>query len=147
MELSPEALNALLSELKTIRLLLLVIVGLGLFLVIPLFAISRSISHAGELVKQQNDTNATQAELENLLASGQAIAAKFAAIEWLARQPNQAQGHWLLAKAHYQLGELVEAKKVFQALVKIAPDWEFSVNPWLERIESEIQASGPRVVK
>ena len=49
---------------------------------------------------------------------------------------------WSLAKPHYQLGELVEAKKVFDSLLKIAPDWEFSIKPRLKRIEQEIQAPG-----
>jgi len=146
-DLNAESLNAILTELRAIKWLLIAIAGVGLFLVVPLFVFFRSLSSAREQIQLQNETNATQAEIENLLASGQATAAKFASVEWLARKPHHPQAHWLLAKAHYGLGELVEAKRVFQALVKIAPDWEFSINPWLERIESEIQASGPRVVK
>jgi cytochrome c-type biogenesis protein CcmH/NrfG len=147
MDISPESANAVLSELRTIRWLLIIIAAVGLLLVGALFAISRAIGSASKVVQKKNEQDVLQTELEQLLSSGQAREAKFGAIEWIARQPRHAQGHWVLAKAHYELGELIEAKKVFQTLLKISPDWEFSINPWLARIEEEIQASGPRVVK
>lgn len=149
MDLDPSLilLRDVITELRTIRFVLLVIAGLMIFLVIPWIVISRQISKAGSFVANQTDVNENQAEIEALLASGQATAAKFAAIDWLARKPKQPQGLWLLGKAQYALGELVAAKGTFQNLLKIAPDWEYSITPWLDRIEGEIQAAGPKVVR
>jgi uncharacterized membrane protein YcjF (UPF0283 family) len=85
-------------------------------------------------------------ELEDLLASGQSKAAKFAATEWITLEPRRPEAHWALAKAHYQLGELAEAKQVLNGLMKIAPEEDYRVDAWLELVETEFSERRPKPV-
>jgi hypothetical protein len=147
MDTNPEIVAAILFELRTIRWLLVGLAGLGVLMLLFVIGFTRAISAASKVAQIQQEAVTKQTEIENLLSSGQPLAAKFAAIEWLAHQPKNPQAHWLLAKAHHDLGEIVEAKKVFVALTAIASDWEFLIRPWLDRIDGEIDSSGPRIVK
>jgi predicted Zn-dependent protease len=87
-----------------------------------------------------------ETELDDLLASGQSKAAKFSAIEWIALEPRRPEAHWALAKAHYQLGELAEAKQVLNELLKIAPEEDYRVDAWLELLETEFSERRPKPV-
>ncbi len=87
-----------------------------------------------------------ETELADLLASGQSKAAKFNAKEWIALEPRRPEAHWALAKAHYQLGELAEAKQVLNELLKIAPEEDYRVDAWLELLETEFSERRPKPV-
>jgi tetratricopeptide (TPR) repeat protein len=87
-----------------------------------------------------------QTELDDLLASGQSKAAKFSAKEWIALEPRRPEAHWALAKAHYQLGELAEAKQVLNELLKIAPEEDYRIDAWLELLETEFSERRPKPV-
>ena len=146
METSPELVSTVLWELRFIRWLLFLLVLVALGFLIGWITFIRAAGGLGEIVQKQHKEKEIENELESLLSQGSAQAAKFAATEWLARRPKHPHCHWYLAKAHFQLGGFVEAKRVFQTLMKISPDWENAVTPWLERVDQEIQA-GPRIVK
>lgn len=55
--------------------------------------------------------------------------------------------HWLLAKAYYANGELVETKKTLLSLLQIAPNFQTMITPWLDRIEKELKVSSPHEIK
>lgn len=93
-----------------------------------------------------NSAQSKQAELDELLASGQSKAAKFTAMEWISAQPGRPEAHWALAKAHYQLGELSEAKQVLKSLLKIAPEEHYRVDDWLDLLENEFAERRPKPV-
>ena len=146
MEASPDLANTVLWELRLIRWLLIFLVLIAAGFLLGWIIFIRAAGGLGEIVQKQHQEKELENELESLLSQGSAQAAKFAATEWLSRRPKHPHGHWYLAKAHFQLGEFVEAKRAFQTLMKISPDWENAVTPWLERVDREIQA-GPRIVK
>lgn len=146
METSPELISTFLWELRLIRWLLILLLLTALGFLIGWIVFIRAAGGLGEIVQKQYREKEIENELETLLSQGSAREAKFAAVEWLSRRPKHPHCHWYLAKAHFQLGEFVEAKRVFQTLMKISPDWETAVTPWLERVDQEIQ-SGPRIVK
>ncbi len=146
METPPELMSTVIWELRVIRWLLIFLFLVAIGFLIGWITFIRAAGGLGEIVKKQHQEKELENELETLLSQGSSREAKFAAIEWLARRPKHPNCHPYLAKAHFQLGEFVEAKRVFQTLMKIAPDWENAVTPWLERVDREIQ-SGPRIVK
>ena len=85
-------------------------------------------------------------ELEELLGSGQSTAAKFTAMEWAAKEPRRPEAHWALARAHYQLGELSEAKQVLKGLLKVSPEEHYRVEAWLNLVDSEFAEKRPKPV-
>jgi len=142
MELNTSILNSILTELSFIKwpLVPIGIFGFLLLLLFPSFFLrAKKNNHI-------NNVNNRKSEIENLLYSGKAMEAKSCALKWLALQPRNPHALWLLAQAHYDLGELVETKKILLTL----PLHQFSysmVMEWLERLESEIKQSGPQEVK
>lgn len=146
MDLSPELVGTVIWELRFIRWLLILLLLVVILFLIGFVAYNRAAGGLAEILRKQYQDKKIENELETLLSQGSAREAKFAAIEWIARQPKQPHCHWYLAKAHYQLGEFVEARRVFQTLMRIAPDWENAVGPWLDRVDKELQ-SGPKIVK
>lgn len=55
--------------------------------------------------------------------------------------------HWFIARAHHQLGELVEAKAAFQETIRVSPNWTEAVAPWLQELDEAIKAKGPKLVE
>ncbi len=132
-----ESVEPLLRELTAIKWLLVfmvlgvaAIVGIFFFLALNIISVMRDNRRDNAIQSKHN-------ELEDLLASGQNMAAKFSAIEWVGAQPRRPEAHWALAKAHYQLGELSEAKQILKGLLKFAPDEHYRIDAWLDLIEEE----------
>ncbi|KRG58557.1 MULTISPECIES: tetratricopeptide repeat protein [Stenotrophomonas] len=142
-----ESVEPLLRELTAIKWLLafialgvVAVVGIFFFLVANIISVMRDN-------RRENASQSKHNELEDLLASGQSTAAKFTAMEWVGAQPRRPAAHWALAKAHYQLGELSEAKQVLKGLLKVAPEEHYRVNAWLDFIETEFSQSRPKPVE
>jgi cytochrome c-type biogenesis protein CcmH/NrfG len=144
MSISTESINSVIEELQTIKWLLVMLVAISTYFTFLFFGVLKKLGEPTSLVGRQLYTKKRQAELEDLLAKGDAVAVKFSALEWIANQPGEPYAHWFLAKAYYQLGAMLEAKKSFTHLLAMSPDWETTITPWLERIDSEIS---PKVVK
>src|SRR5690554_2231310 len=146
MESSVESLAPLLSQLTAIKwalvfIALCVLAMLAIFLVIAV-----NLLDAVKEGRSSNRSSNKRSELDELLASGQGKAAKFTALEWVSSQPLSPDAHWALAKAHYQLGELSEAKKVLTGLLKFAPEEHYRVDSWLELLDTEFSERRPRPV-
>jgi hypothetical protein len=144
MSFTPESINSVISELQSIKWLLVMLVAISLYFTFLFFSVLKTLKGPNGLVGRRLYSKERQSELEELLAKGNALAVKFSAIEWIASQPGEPYAHWFLAKAYYQLGAMIEAKKSFTHLLAMSPDWESAITPWLERIDSEIS---PKVVK
>ena len=96
--------------------------------------------------QRSNGSSSKQTELEDMLASGQNTAAKFMAMEWIKSEPRRPEAHWALAKAHYQLGELSEAKQVLKGLLKMAPEEHYRVDAWIALLDNEFAMQRPKSV-
>ncbi len=141
-----ESIQLLQNDLATIRWLLVALLIVALVFVI-LFAISAFVFITGinkSLSDRKNDF--ARSELDDLLATGKAREVKYTALEWLVREPRRTDAFWALAKAHHQLGELTDAKRVLQELLKISPDQEYQVHSWLALIEQDFIGKKPKAV-
>lgn len=139
-------LAALLSELKTIRLMLFFILLGMAFIVVLFYSFIRSLNRTISVIETQSNEKMLHQELEGLLTRGLAQDAFFIASENARKRPQDPYILWYLGQAHYQLKRYVEAKRSFKAVIEIAPNWEATVQPWLEKIDAEIADAGPRVV-
>ncbi|HLU91356.1 MAG TPA: tetratricopeptide repeat protein [Pedomonas sp.] len=139
-----ESLTPLLSQLTAIKWLLVLIALCVLGMLIIFFVIAVNLLDAVKEGRGNNRSSNKRSELEELLASGQSKAAKFTALEWVASQPRSPDAHWALAKAHYQLGELSEAKTVLTGLLKFAPEEHYRVDSWLELLATEFSERRPK---
>ena len=141
-----EPLTPLLSELTAIKWLLVFIALCAFGVLVIFFVLVINMLDAIKEGRSNNRTQSKSSELDELLASGQSKAAKFTAMEWVAAQPLKPEAHWALAKAHYQLGELSEAKQVLKGLLKFAPEEHYRVDAWLELLETEFSERRPKPV-
>lgn len=111
MSISPESINGVIEELQTIKWLLVILVSISIYFTFLFFSVLKKFGEPSSLVGRQLYTKKRQAELEDLLAKGNAIAVKFSALEWVANQPGEPYAHWFLAKSYFQLDAMIEAKK------------------------------------
>jgi hypothetical protein len=85
-------------------------------------------------------------DIEDLLSSGNTEAARADASIWRRQQPRNATAYQLLAKAHFQLKEYVECKRVLDGLLDFAPELDLFSRPYLAMIEKELKGNRPRIV-
>ena len=116
-------------------------------LVVVLGSVMKHITLMSKQGKSATAVHFKSAEIEDLLAKGMTTAARNAAIEWRFSRPRSTSANMLLAKAHFQLGELVEAKIVLEELVEFSPDQEFAARSFLHRIAQSLRKQLPRVVE
>lgn len=142
-----ESIQLLQNDLTTIRWLLVGLLVVALVFVV-LFAVTASI-FISVIKRNMRDrhNDFTRSELDDLLATGKAREVKYTALDWLVREPKRADAFWALAKAHHQLGELTDAKRVLQELLKISPDQEYQVSSWLALIEQDFMGKKPKAVE
>ena len=146
MESSVESLTPLLDQLAAIKWLLVFISLCVLGVLVIFFVIVVNLLEVVKESRSNNRSSNKRAELDELLASGQSMAAKFTAMDWVKTQPLSPDAHWALAKSHYQLDELSEAKQVLKGLLKFAPEEHYRVDSWLEMLESEFSERRPKPV-
>lgn len=141
-----ESIDPLLSQLTTIKWLLAVIAACAFGIVAIFFILAANMISVTRENRLGNQSQSKNAELEDMLAAGESKTAKLTAIDWLSTQPRRPEAHWALAKAHYQLGELSEAKQVLRGLLKVAPEEHYRVDAWLELLETEFSENRPKPV-
>lgn len=135
------------TELQYIKWLLAALLAIALYCLFIFIRTADKLADKKSVLNQQAEKERLKQDLDNLLYQGMADSAKTSAYDWVSREPNEPYAHWFLAKSHYQLGDLVESKKVFSRIIIIEPGWERVVRPWIEKIDEEISNSGPTIVK
>lgn len=141
-----ESTDAILNQLAIIKWLLAgialcAVLGVALFLVLVVNAVD-----VMKINKRNGSAHFKQYELDELLATGRSKAAKYTAQEWISAEPRRVEAHWALAKAHYQLGELSEAKQVLKGLLMVSPEEHYRVDAWLELLEREFSNNRPKPI-
>jgi len=142
--MTTELTQDILSELHVIKWLLIIVAIVALYFTFLFFSAMKRLESGKGVFGKQIHNKKRENELQEMLAKGDAIGAKFTALEWTNSRPNEAWAHWYLAKAYDQLGEYVETKKVLTHLRKISPNWNNSIEPWLESVEEHLT---PKSVK
>lgn len=123
------SLAPLVSELKSIQVLLfLILLGLG-FLLVRFYFFIRSLNRTVRIIERQSTEKALHQELEELLNKGLAQDAFFIASENSRKWPRDPYFFWYLGQANFQLKKYVEAKKAFRAVIEISPAWEVTIHP------------------
>jgi cytochrome c-type biogenesis protein CcmH/NrfG len=140
------SLATLVSELKSIRLMLVFILLVLVVLGLLFFSFVRSLNRAIAIIDRQSTEKALHQELEDLLTKGLANDAFFIASENSRKRPRDPHLLWYLGQANFQLKKFVEAKQAFRAVIEISPSWEATIEPWLAKVEAEIANAGPKVV-
>lgn len=74
-----------------------------------------------------------------MLAKGDAVGAKFAALKWISSHPEEPWAHWYLAKAYDRLEEYVKAKRTLTELQQLNPSWRNDIEPWLNSVEEKLR--------
>ena len=89
-----EISQKLLSELELIRWLLLVLVALGLYFLYLFHATVNGINNQTNKFGKRLEYKEKEAEIEEMLAKGDATGAKFTALELTVSYPNEPMAHW-----------------------------------------------------
>ena len=137
---------ALISEVKSVRLVLLAILFLLAVLLFWFYSFVRSLNRVIAVLERQSDEKALHQELEDLLTKGMAGEAFFLASESSTKRPRDPYVYWYLGQATFQLKKFVESKQAFRRVIEISPNWEGTVEPWLTKVETELAKAGPKVV-
>lgn len=137
-----EISQEVLSELKTIKWLLIFLLFIGLYLSYVFFLLIKKIASKAGPLNDHLKHKEREGKINDMLGKGDAIGAKFSAHEWIVSHPKEPWAHWYLAKAQDQLGEYIEAKNVLLHLKIISPSWNSSIDPWLESIEEHLTPKG-----
>ena len=140
------SLTTVISELKTMRLMLFFILLLLALLVVLFYSFIRSLNRAITIIDKQSTEKVLHQELEDLLTKGLANDAFFIASENSRKRPRDPYFLWYLGQANFQLKKFVEAKQAFRAVIEISPNWEATIEPWLAKVEAKIANAGPKVV-
>jgi len=138
--------DPLLGELAAIKWLLVFIAACALGILAAFVMMVVNATGAMKENLRGARFQARNVEVEQLLASGRSLAAKSAALDWLKSEPHRVEAHWALARAHYQLGELSEAKQVVNAVLTIAPEEHYRVNDWLDLLDAQFSQRRPKPV-
>ena len=129
--------------METLLFVLIVVVSLLTLTLIGVFFTFASMSRKG---KATSGVHFKKGDIEDLLSSGNAKDARTSASAWRRKQPFNTAAYQLLARAHFQLKEYVECKRVLEELIDFAPEFEFSSRSYLDRIEKELKDNRPRIV-
>ena len=123
---------------------------LAFLLAVLVFILGGMLAHFIAMSKKGKSVAAVvfkKSDIEDLLAEGKTSSARTEASAWLRAQPRNPTAYLLLAKANFQLGELVETKRILEELIEFSPDSKFVARPYLERIEESLEKRRPRAVE
>ena len=123
---------------------------IAILLAVLVLILGSMLAHFAAMSKRGKSVSAVvfkKSDIEDLLAEGNASSARNAASAWLRAQPKNPTAYLLLAKATFQLGELVETKRILEELIEFSPDSMFEARPYLERIEESLERRRPRAVE
>lgn len=115
-------------------------------LTLAVFAVLFTFVQMSRKGKATSGVHFKKGDIEDLLSSGNTEAARADASIWRSQQPRNATAYQLLAKAHFQLKEYVECKRVLDELLDFAPEFDLFSRPYLARIEKELKGNRPRIV-
>jgi hypothetical protein len=127
-------------------ILLFVLIVVVSALTLAMFGLLFTFVQMSRKGKTTSGVHFKKGDIEDLLSSGNTEAARADASIWRRQQPRNTTAYQLLARAHFQLKEYVECKRVLEELIDFAPELEFWSQPYLARIEKELKGNRPRIV-
>ena len=135
--MTPSDLSAVASELATIKAILyvigsLVVVSVALTCLRGYVFVKQFVqSRLGDLFRENARLLLEKGELDELVEIAR---------DRLVERPNDADGHWYLARALQLQGRFEEALNEFEATRRLAPTWSTDhIDPWVAQIRAEPQ--------
>ena len=134
--MTPSDLSAVVSELATIKMILYAIGGL------VIVSVALTCVRSYVFVKQF-----VQSRLDDLFRESARLLLEKGALDELVKlardrvveRPNDANGHWYLARALQLQGRFEEALNEFEATRLLAPTWSADhIDPWIVQIKAEV---------
>jgi len=133
--MTPSDLSAVASELAAIKVILYVIGGLVVVSVALtclrsyVFVKQFVQSRLADLFRENARLLLEKGELDELVKLGR---------DRIVERPNDADGHWYLARALQLQGRFEEALNEFEATRRLAPTWSADhIDPWVIQIKAE----------
>ncbi len=93
------------------------------------------------------EAESLQMHAEEALARNREEEALELSEKMLATRPSHVQANWYAGVALYRLGRIYEATRRFEKLIEIAPEWEPTVEAYLDRLRTQASESKPSLVK
>jgi len=143
---APTASPDMLAVLTVIEMLLYGIFFVLLFILVIGIAWLRVTRQQLKLVVKAQEIKQFQAQASVLLAEAQYDQLKQICSERLERSPGDASAYYYLGICHFRCREYVEAKRRFDALVKLDATWKKVAASHLEEIEVALKKSKPMLV-
>lgn len=135
------------EHLGQIKVLLII----GLLVLIAMFVVWVSLTRAlnRNLASLFNTDNAhaLRDNIAELLDQGQVKEVIALSEEHLRTYPDDVTVAWYRALAFYRKGALHESQRQFKKVLELAPDWEASVEPYLEQLAIKLRDGAPKLVK
>jgi len=145
-------LQSIAGDVETIRTSIVVLSVLAGALLLALVVGVIKIASALKTLQPDDLLDGMEAEklqmhAEEALAKNREEEALELSENMLATRPSHVQANWYAGVALYRLGRVHEATRRFEKLVVIAPEWEPTVEAYLERLRTQASESKPSLVK
>jgi len=128
-----------------------VLLVLAILLLVVMFAVwfvtSRSLNNAIGAAFKTDGSHALREHIAELLDQGKTDAILELSAEHLRTHPDDVTVVWYRALAFYRKGSLHDSQRQFKKVLELAPDWEASVEPYLEQLAIKLRDGAPKLVK
>lgn len=140
-----QALHALEGIAMAVAVLLAILVCAVL---LGAWAIVRALqAQNAEVAVPTSDLHELQNQVEDALEKGDARRAMELVRPVLDDYPMHLHANWYKAIAEFRAGAIHDATRSFKRVLELAPDWTYSVEPYLELLAEQARTARPRPVQ
>jgi hypothetical protein len=135
------------EHLGQIKILLILAILVLVVMFAVWFAVTRSLNNTIGSAFSSDSNYALREHVAELLDQGKTDAIIELTSEHLRTHPDDVTMVWYRALAFYRKGSLHESQRQFKKVLELAPDWEASVEPYLEQLVLKLRDGAPKLVK
>ena len=135
------------EHLGQIKTLLIVTLVLLVAMFVAWLISTRALNATLRAAFRSDDTHLLREHMAELLDQGKPDAIIELSSEHLRSHPDDVTVLWYRALAFYRKGSLHEAQRQFKRILDLAPDWEASVEPYLEQLAIKLRDGAPKLVR
>lgn len=135
------------ENLAQIKVLLGLVVLLLILMFAVWFSVTRTLARTIGSAFKGDDNYMLREHIAELLDEGKTERIIELTSEHLRTHPDDVTVVWYRALAFYRKGSLHESQRHFKRVLDLAPDWEASVEPYLEQLAIKLRDGAPKLVK
>jgi hypothetical protein len=135
------------EHLGQIKILLVLAILVLVVMFAVWFAVTRSLNNTIRSAFNSDGNHALREHIAELLDQGKTDAIIELTGEHLRTHPDDVTMIWYRALGFYRKGALHESQRQFKKVLELAPDWEASVEPYLEQLVLKLRDGAPKLVK